>query len=72
MNKRDRDNLNFILKAKPAVLRDWYNHITEDDIVYAFELIQIAQSELEIDLLEMTDDVKDCSIANQVLAKFRL
>jgi hypothetical protein len=47
MKKHDRDNLNFLLAATPEVLEDWYEQMEEDDIEYAFELLEAYQTELE-------------------------
>jgi hypothetical protein len=46
MDKQDRDNLDFLLNATPEVIRDWYNTMDDDDIVYAFELLEMAKEEL--------------------------
>lgn len=39
MNAHDRKNLEFLLAAEPAVIRDWAKKIEGDDIVYAQELL---------------------------------
>jgi hypothetical protein len=39
MNAHDRKNLEFLLAAEPAVIRDWARKIEGDDIVYAQELL---------------------------------
>jgi hypothetical protein len=78
MNPHDRKNLDFLLKAEPAVIRDWAGKMNPDDIVYAQEL-----------LLQHADDLRERSreilveaemarldntygIAREYLAKFRL
>jgi len=40
MNKRDKQNLKFLMNASPEVLKNWYNETDEDDQMYALELLQ--------------------------------
>ena len=49
MNQRDRDNLDFLLNASPEVIQDWYEQMDDDDIEYAFELLEAYSQELEIE-----------------------
>lgn len=49
MNQHDRDNLDFLLNASPEVIQDWYEQMDEDDILYAFELLEAYSQELEIE-----------------------
>lgn len=51
MNKHDRDNLDFLLNASPAVIEDWYMQMSDDDIEYAFELLEAYAQELAADEL---------------------
>jgi hypothetical protein len=46
MNKRDQDNLDFLLHSSESVLRDWYDQADGDDLAYAQELLAIAAAEL--------------------------
>jgi len=46
MNKHDRDNLEFLLTASPAVIAEWMSVVDQDDIDYAHELLAIAAEEL--------------------------
>jgi hypothetical protein len=39
MNAHDKSNLEFLLKADAAVIRDWATQINPDDILYAQELL---------------------------------
>jgi len=39
MNEHDKSNLEFLLKADAAVIRDWAKKMQGDDIVYAQELL---------------------------------
>jgi hypothetical protein len=47
MNQRDRDNLEFLLNASPEVIEDWYNQMDDDDIEYAFELLDQLKEDLD-------------------------
>ena len=40
MNQRDRDNLDFLLNATPEIIQDWYEQMSDEDIEYAFELLE--------------------------------
>ena len=46
MNNRDRSNLEFLLHASPAVLKDWETKVPEDDLEYAQELLNAYALEL--------------------------
>ena len=60
MNQRDRDNLDFLLNASPEVIQDWYEKMDDDDIEYAFELLDAYSQELEIE--ELSAKLADKSI----------
>ncbi len=51
MNQRDRDNLEFLLNASPEVIEDWYNQMDDDDIEYAFELLEQLKEELDREII---------------------
>ena len=69
MNDHDRANLEFLLNASPNVIKDWYGKVDEDDICYAFELLEAAS----LKLLEHPINVStDCTEAKQILSKFML
>jgi hypothetical protein len=74
VNEHDRDNLNFLLNASKETLDDWYAKMSQDDINYAFELIQAAKSELIIQELELMDKVENTDDADravlEILEKF--
>lgn len=82
MNDHDRDNLNFLLRSKPEVIRDWFKTVNSDDIDYAWSLLEAYSREIEIGAAHLRADA-DMELlainsavpyaeANQVLAKFRL
>jgi hypothetical protein len=74
MNKHDRDNLNFLLTASKKTLNNWYASVDEDDIQYAFELLQMAKTELLLKELEFIDEVENTDDADraviEILEKF--
>ena len=72
MNKHDKDNLKFILSLKPEEFQYWYETLTDDDALYAMELVSMARTELETQVAELFDNVLDCSEAKNVLGKFTL
>ena len=72
MNKHDKDNLKFILSLKPQDFHNWYESLTDDDAMYAMELVNMARSELETKVAELFDNIEDCSDAKHVLGKFTL
>jgi len=47
VNDHDRDNLQFLLTASPAVIKDWYSKMDRDDIDYAYELLAAYSRELD-------------------------
>ncbi len=47
MNDWDRDNLEFLLSANKEVLDDWYQQLSSDDLLYAFELFAAHRAELQ-------------------------
>lgn len=74
MNNWDRDNLNFLLTASKETLEDWHHCADADDYAYALELLQAAQTELELIALDTIDAEvqEDISAAQIVLARFAL
>lgn len=74
MNKRDKDNLAFIMYADIQTIEKWFDGLSTDDLVYAFELLQMAQTELELQRLEVLDQVEDTDEADyailEILSKF--
>ena len=67
MNQRDRDNLDFLLNASPEIIQDWYNKVEDDDILYAFELLEMAKEEL----IEMQIAGSDLSDARAIILKYK-
>lgn len=86
MNEHDRLNLAFLLGASEEVLRDWYNTVSDDDRLYASELLNAYSQELrqQAQALRTTceielQDTLESSLSDHhypqaaaLLAKFRL
>lgn len=72
MNEHDKANLQFILSASKETLKDWYESLSEDDAVYAEELLARAKTEVMMRIVELNDSVVDVSDANDLLARYRL
>lgn len=75
MNQHDRDNLNFLLKSSPEILRDWYSKVSEDDIAYAQELLNAYALELRDRSRELLVETRLSAMstyieANAVLSQF--
>lgn len=67
MTENDTDNLNFLLNATQDVLRDWLNHVDEDDIDYAIDLLQMFQLRI-IDIIA----THDLTQTKDLLSKYSL
>jgi hypothetical protein len=57
-NDWDRDNLNFLLKASPAVIQDWDEQADEDDRIYAQELLNAYAEELRVESCFLATEAK--------------
>jgi hypothetical protein len=47
MNDYDRNNLEFLLNADDATIKDWHSKVSADDIDYAHELLDAFSKELK-------------------------
>ena len=73
MNEWDRNNLNFLLSADDATMKEWYKTVTEDDLTYAFELLAIHKEELNAQVIELElEEQESFAEAEAVLRKFIL
>lgn len=72
MNDYDRDNLNFLLTASRATMREWHAQASQDDYDYAMELLAQAMTELALHELGVIDREadQDLSMAQAVLSRF--
>ena len=74
MNDWDRGNLDFILNSSDADLEDFYSWASDEDLLYALQLIQLAKAELAVEEMEMLESEadSDTSQAQAILERFRL
>jgi hypothetical protein len=67
MNPHDAKNLRFIMSLNNDQIAQWAMTITEDDMQYAFELIELAKIELIDKEIDVTEDL---SLAKKVLKRY--
>jgi hypothetical protein len=72
MNEHDRGNLQFLLTADETVMQEWYNQVSQDDIEYALELLQMANAELTVKEMELAEAAEnlDLTQAQAILSRF--
>jgi hypothetical protein len=72
MNDHDRGNLQFLLTADESVMQEWYNQVSQDDIEYALELLQMANAELTVKEMELAEanEKLDLTQAQAILSRF--
>lgn len=68
MPEEDLENLRFLLTASQETLRDWYFSVDQDDIEYAFELMNEAEAQMK----EMEKDPDVSTELKAYLKKFML
>lgn len=56
MNQNDLDNIRFLLNRTPAELYQWYQTVSDQDLVYANEIMEqyarFLASEIESEIIE--------------------
>lgn len=67
LTEEDKKNLEFLLNASPEVLQDWASTVSEDDLDYAGELLQMLQLRI-IDIVSEQTTVE----AKKALSKYTL
>ena len=77
MNDWDRNNINYLMGLSEEEFDDFMASMSDDDVQYAIELIQILKAETALLAEELRDvyyheEGMDLSQAQAVLAKFRL
>ena len=72
MNDWDKNNLMFIMKLSNKELTDWFLESSEDDRIYAEELLAEAHLEIDIKLLELYDNAEDITEAKSLLNQVTL
>jgi len=78
MNRHDRENLEFLLAADSATIRDWAGKMNPDDIVYAQELLLQHSADLRERSREILVEAEmarldnNYELANTYLKQFRI
>lgn len=78
MNPHDKQNLEFILTRSVDQLAHWFRDVQQqgdaDELQYAVELLMAARNQVEMELLELTDQDSeyDVAVASQYLKQFQL
>ena len=72
MNDHDKKNLDFVIQLDDQQFDLWAEHASNDDLLYALELISTAKAELELERLAVLDECEDLTEANKVLDMFRI
>jgi hypothetical protein len=67
MNDHDAGNLRFLLSADEQTLTDWYDSASEDDILYARDLLAVAHLNL-ID--RVVDNMTEFSDTTAIMQRF--
>ena len=69
LSENDMQNLDFLLNASPEVLAEWAATVSEDDLDYATELLQMLQLRI-IDIVAVQDP--NLTQAKEMLSKYTL
>lgn len=72
MTEHDRNNLNFLLTIDDNSLAKWFETASDDDLIYAFELIQEYKDKMKELYVEYDLQTSDLKEANDILEKFKL
>lgn len=77
MNNHDRENFEFLMSLKTQEdWMAWAKDCTEDDFVYAIELIRTAQAEcevreMELDEADQDEEGLDCTQAMEIINRVK-
>jgi len=47
MNQNDLDNIRFLLSRTPQQLKEWYNSVSDQDLIYASQIMDLYAAELK-------------------------
>lgn len=68
MSEHDLQNLKFLLTASTETIADWFEHVDEDDVAYAFELLEMAK----IEMVDQATELSDLSDASKYLTQLMI
>ena len=74
MKKRDRKNLQFLMNLDKHTMMSWWMHASKNDKLYAHEIMDAYQKELDIATVLVYDGPIDSNFsdAKKVLNKFKI
>lgn len=74
MNPLDRNNLNFIMTASTEELKEFYNDMDTENLLYLLNLVQGEMTRLRLEEVELLDEVTHTDDADrailEILEKF--
>ncbi len=74
MNPLDRDNLNFIMTASTEELKEFYDDMDTENLLYLLNLVQGEMTRLRLEEVELLDQVEHTDDADrailEILEKF--
>ena len=74
MNPIDRSNLNFIMTASTEELKEFYDDMDTDNLLYLLNLVQGEMTRLRLEEVELLDEVTHTDDADrailEILEKF--
>jgi hypothetical protein len=74
MNPLDRDNLNFIMTASTEELKEFYDDMDTENLLYLLNLVQGEMTRLRLEEVELLDEVTHTDDADrailEILEKF--
>ena len=65
LSQDDKNNINFLLNARPETIHDWMNTVSEQDLDYACDLLYMLKLRM-IDIVA-ENDIND---ATKILSKY--
>ena len=70
MNQRDLANIRFLLACTPDQLKDWYNSVSEDGLVYASLIMEhyAALLETEVEFAEIDKQIEAMPVMTEAQA----
>ena len=73
MTEYDWNNVRFILSLSPSKCKEWFNTLSQEDIDYAFEIMNQFRDELRVNVTLSSDpDVSSTELANEILKRYSI
>jgi len=70
VNQRDLANIRFLLACTPDQLKDWYNSVSDDDLVYASLIMEhyAILLETEVEFAKIDQQIEDMPVMTEAQA----